>query len=80
MSIDTVVKAFAAQRAAPGLVTQAVQRQQTADLIAIKTQAKSEQAVVDMVSKAVQQAQQAIPGSGTPSPVPARGSTVNILV
>jgi hypothetical protein len=60
-----------------GLVSLAVERQQTASIAAIKTQAKAEQAVVDMLTQAVQQAPKP---SGTPSPVPQRGSTLNILV
>jgi len=68
--------------AAPkGLVSLAVERQQTAALRAIKTQAKTEQAAADLVAQAGQQGQQAQQqASGTPSPVPQRGSTLNILV
>lgn len=64
-----------------GLVSLAVERQQTATIAAIKSQAKAEQAVADLVAQAVQQGQQAqAPSTGTPSPAPARGSRVNILV
>lgn len=63
---------------AKGFISLAVERQQTAAISAIKTQAKAEQAVADLVTQAVQQGQQA--ASGTPSPAPQRGSTLNILV
>lgn len=64
-----------------GLFSLAVERQQTASIAAIKTQAKAEQAVADLVAQAVQQGQQAQAApSGTPSPAPARGSHLNILV
>ena len=62
----------------PGFISLAIERQQTAALAAIKSQATAEQAVADLVAQAVQQAPQ--PDSGTPSPSQSRGARVNILV
>ena len=70
MAVDSISSAVA------GLLTQAVQRQQIATTLAIKTQAEADQAVADIVQQAAEQGQQAVQALST---VPVRGSTVNIL-
>ena len=82
MSIGSIISSFLPASSAPGLGTQAVQRQQIVQNLAIKQQAQADQAIAQVLAQAAQQiaAQQAShsqAGFGGPPP---RGTTLNILV
>ena len=62
---------------ASGLGTLAVERQTIVQTLAIKQQARAEQAVAAIIAQATQQTGQSTQGFST---TPPRGSTVNILV
>lgn len=76
-SIGSIISSFLPASSAPGLGTQAVQRQVIVQNLAVKQQAQADQAIAAMLAQATQQVAQSNQAFST---VPARGSTLNILV